>query len=102
MQKKVSHSFSNVLDQLGVQVLEIMRNSDNSGISRTLKAVKKHVVVRAHSDEVNVHAEHVARSGPKLMKRNIHLAIAMTIWPRAFSGEYHLLEPGALLIYQVH
>jgi hypothetical protein len=85
-----------------VQVLKLMLNDDNSGISRTLVSVEKHVVVREDSDEVQIHAEHVARSGPRLMKRKIRMAIAMTTWPKDLSGEYHLLHPGALLKYQVH
>lgn len=83
-----------------LQVLAMMRNPDNSGIMRTLQAVKHHTVLSDTPDETCVYAEHVARSGPRFMRRTIQLNVAMGVRPRELCGEFFLAKPGGLRTYE--
>ena len=78
-----------------------MRNPDNSGILRALQAVKNQTVISDTPDETCLLSEHVARSGPRLMRRTIQLHVAMSVRPHELCGEYFLAKPGGLRVYEV-
>ena len=79
----------------------MLSSADNSNVFRTYCALENIRVVHSSADEKSVYTEQVVMGGPRLMKRKYRLAVLSTAFPKMLAGEFHLVRPGGMRVYQV-